>query len=201
MDTLNRAIFILINATPASALWLIKLAQFIAKDLILIVPILNVLLWLWGKKEQMHFQRRLLLKANMALLYALIISACVSHLLPYPRPFAAGFGHQFLNHIANASYPSDHGTIIFTFALAFICWHKRWSGLILLFIACAIAWARVYLGIHWPLDMLGGLLVGLLGCLASQLTWQFYGEKLLAHLNRAYHLLFAFIIRRGWIQY
>ncbi len=34
METLNRALFLWINATPASPQWLISLATFLAKDLI-----------------------------------------------------------------------------------------------------------------------------------------------------------------------
>ncbi len=39
-----------LNATPASPQWAIEMAIFIAKDLILIVPLLVVTLWLWGPR-------------------------------------------------------------------------------------------------------------------------------------------------------
>jgi len=136
----------------------------------------------------------------MALLYALAISWCVGQLLPHPRPFAIGLGHQFLHHAADDSYPSDHGTTIFTFALAFIFWHRLWSGVILMLAGIAIAWSRIYLGVHWPMDMLGGFLVGLLSCLASHLAWQIYGERMLAVINPLYRSLFALPIRKGWTQ-
>lgn len=201
METFNRTVFILINATPNSTQWLLNFALFAAKDLIFIVPTLSIVLWLWGRKNRIEQQRTLILKTNVALIYAFLIATCVSHILPYPRPFAVNYGSQFLQHTANAAYPSDHATIIFTFALAFFCWHRVWSGLCLFVMACAIAWARVYVGVHWPLDMLGGLLISALACLAAQLTWQFFGEKLSPYLIRLYRILFTSAIRKGWVRF
>ena len=197
MEELNRTLFLWINATPDSAAWLLKLATFIAKDLIAIVPMLIVALWLWGPHSGI---RELALKTGIALLYALAISWCIGQLFPHPRPFAIGFGHQFLSHAPDDSYPSDHGTTIFTFALAFIFWHRVWSGVLMLAIGVAIAWSRVYLGVHWPMDMLGGLLVGMLGCLFSQMAWPWYGAPLMKLLHQIYLLLFSLPIRKGWVR-
>jgi len=197
MEELNRTLFLWINATPQSAAWLLELATFIAKDLIAIVPLLIVALWLWGPHSGI---RELVLKTGIALLCALAISWCVGQLFPHPRPFAIGFGHQYLSHAPDASWPSDHGTTIFTFALAFIFWHRVWSGLLLLGIGSAIAWSRVYLGVHWPMDMLGGLLVGIPGCLFSQMAWPWYGEALMKLLHQIYRPIFSLPIRKGWVR-
>jgi len=200
MESLNQSLFLWLNATPDSAPWLISLATFFANDAIALVPFIIIALWLWGPRSQIRSQRTLALKTTIALLYALAIAWGLGSLYPHPRPFAVHQGHQFLAHIADSSFPSDHGTVIFTFALAFICWHRIWSGLVLLVIGAAIAWSRIYLGVHWPMDMLGSMLVAMLACLFAQIFWHIFGEKLLHHLSAIYHLLFAWPISKGWVR-
>ncbi|HDS4947233.1 undecaprenyl-diphosphate phosphatase [Klebsiella aerogenes] len=195
LENINYALFALINATPASSWWAIEVATFIAKDLIIIVPLLVVALWLWGPN-----QRQLVFKVMLALALSLSISWVIGHLFPHDRPFVDGAGYNFLHHAADDSFPSDHGTVIFTFALAFLFWHRVWSGALLLVIASAIAWSRVYLGVHWPLDMLGGLLAGMCGCLGAQLLWQSGGHGLYQWLQRLYRLCFSLPIRKGWVR-
>jgi undecaprenyl-diphosphatase len=200
LENLNYGLFYLINATPASPEWMIDVATFIAKDLINIVPALVVILWLWGPRKQVSAQRQLVIKVAMALVISMTASWTLGHLFPHDRPFVDHIGYNFLHHSADDSFPSDHGTVIFTFALAFLLWHRLWSGVVLMAIAAAIAWSRVYLGVHWPLDMLGGLLVGMIGCLSAQILWNLFGTPLYQALQRIYRICFAFPIRKGLIR-
>ncbi len=134
LENINYALFALLNATPASPQWAIEMAIFIAKDLILIVPLLVVTLWLWGPA-----QRQMVFKLMLALTISLTVSWAIGHLYPHDRPFVAGVGYNFLHHAADDSFPSDHGTVSFTFAPAFLFWHRLWSGALLMAIAAAIA--------------------------------------------------------------
>ena len=181
LENINYALFALLNATPASPQWAIEMAIFIAKDLILIVPLLVVTLWLWGPA-----QRQMVFKLMLALTISLTVSWAIGHLYPHDRP--------------DDSFPSDHGTVSFTFALAFLFWHRLWSGALLMAIAAAIAWSRVYLGVHWPLDMVGGLLAGMCGCLGAALIWHTFGPALYHQLQRLYRLCFSLPIRKGWVR-
>ena len=195
LEKINYALFALLNATPASPQWAIEMAIFIAKDLRLIVPLLVVTLWLWGPA-----QRQMVFKLMLALTISLTVSWAIGHLYPHDRPFVAGVGYNFLHHAADDSFPSDHGTVSFTFALAFLFWHRLWSGALLMAIAAAIAWSRVYLGVHWPLDMVGGLLAGMCGCLGAALIWHTFGPALYHQLQRLYRLCFSLPIRKGWVR-
>lgn len=127
LENLNNSLFYLINATPDSAQWTISLAIFIAKDLISIVPLLAIILWLWGPQNRVTIQRQLVIKMAIALAVGLTISWIMGHLFPHDRPFVNHIGYNFLHHAADDSFPSDHGTVIFTFALAFLFWHRLWS--------------------------------------------------------------------------
>lgn len=74
LENLNNTLFLMINATPASAQWQISLATFLAKDLILIVPVLAAAMWLWGERRQVHAQRHLVVKVATAMAVSLTIS-------------------------------------------------------------------------------------------------------------------------------
>ena len=70
-------------------------------------------------------------------------------------------------HGPGFAFPSGH--TVFYFTLAFAIWHinKKW-GQWLLAGAFILGLARVFIGVHWPFDILGGIAVAWLGVLITK---------------------------------
>jgi len=82
---------------------------------------------------------------------------------PWPRPFRAGhdynlvFGYQ----PTDPSFPANSAAVAFAFATGvFMC--NRKAGTVMYFIAVLWGFSRIYVGIHYPLDIFGGAVIAIL---------------------------------------
>jgi undecaprenyl-diphosphatase len=67
-------------------------------------------------------------------------------------------------HAAGQSFPSDHTTASTAAAIGILLFTRfKKTGIVLLVLAILIGFARVFAGIHYPADILGGVATGLLG--------------------------------------
>ena len=66
--------------------------------------------------------------------------------------------------------------------------------------ALIVAWSRVFLGVHWPVDMLGAFITVLIACALTELLWSLFGPALQNRLQELYRHCFAVPIRKGWVQ-
>lgn len=157
---LNQHLFQLIYAGSAPAAWLLLVAKFAAKQLIYVFPLFLAYQWL------VHpYRRGLVYMTVVALIIAIATSYGLGQLLLTARPFVDGAGQNYLPHVADASFPSDHMTFAATVAFCFMIEKPRWQGVILLLLALVIGWARIFTGLHYPLDVAGGLVLGLVATL------------------------------------
>jgi undecaprenyl-diphosphatase len=77
-------------------------------------------------------------------------------------------GRTLMAHVPENSFPSVHTTFILTvgFALVVTRAAPTW-GKVVSVSGILVAWARIYLGLHFPLDMLAS---GLIACLFGELA-------------------------------
>ncbi|MEI4259839.1 MAG: undecaprenyl-diphosphate phosphatase [Candidatus Dasytiphilus stammeri] len=201
IEHLNRTIFLFFNANYYTAHWKIVGTIYLAKYLIYIIPLVGIFLWFWSADYSLYYYRQIVLKSLLAIGIALLISSCIRQYFPHPRPFQQGIGYVFIKHSLTTSTPSNHGTVIFSFALSFL-WEARLlsMGIVLFIIGIIVAWSRIYLGLHWPLDMIIALLVALIGCSLSQYVWGRCGMTIFNWILKIYRYFFSFPIRKGWIK-
>ena len=151
-------------------------------------------------------------KAALQLLYVSLIAVALADgsghilkdLIARQRPcntftdinLLVGCGHSY-------SMPSNHASNAFAFAMTFFFLRKNSIGYISLAAAALIALSRVYVGVHYPFDVLAGMLLGTGAAYAAILIYRWgckiyekkaYGEALglsllLISLFRVYFIL------------
>lgn len=89
---------------------------------------------------------------------------------PLPDTFSRSDGHDPLVAIGY-SYPYPSGHMLRTTILLgaiFLLWKNRTGRILLAVILAVMALTRVYMGVHWASDVIGGMLLGIAG-----LAWAF----------------------------
>lgn len=111
-------------------------------------------------------------KAGVTMLTALALDVLLCNVMLKPlvgrmRPFTVNTGMELLiNAPKDFSFPSGHTAASFAaaFALLFVK-NKLWIPSMIL--ASLIAFSRLYLYVHYPTDVLAGILLGLIVCVAA----------------------------------
>ena len=105
------------------------------------------------KKEQVAH-------ALLAGLIALGISLIIKHFFPTIRPFVTdGRATDVLLRPHDGSFPSEHAALVFALATT-IFLHDRKVGWFYLISAIVVGTARVLANVHYPVDILGGAMIG-----------------------------------------
>ncbi|MEA2112479.1 MAG: phosphatase PAP2 family protein [Patescibacteria group bacterium] len=106
---------------------------------------------------------KIILKILTATLAAWLISKLIKHFYFSPRPFVLLTDIKTLfTHGLNDSFPSGHTTFAFALATAISLFSNWKTGLFFFVSAILIGLSRITVGIHWPLDILGGLVLGVI---------------------------------------
>jgi undecaprenyl-diphosphatase len=189
--------FLRMNAELNAAAWKLNLAAGTADYLIYLIPLILVVLWCWGNQSQ----RSLALKACVVAFVALGINQLLGIVWPHPRPSMMGLGHTFIPHAIDSSFPSDHATVFAAIGLTLVLANTRSvAGWSIFLLGVCVAWARIFLGVHFPLDMVGAIaVVGAVLVVISRL-WRLVGERITAQATRLYRSLLRRPISLGWIR-
>ena len=196
LSELNLSLFSWINASPEANNTSIHFAIFIANDLLYCMILLFAWFWLRGNYDT----KKQILKAFIFTSIAILISQCISHVYYHPRPFVMEVGRTLIYHAPNGSFPSDHMLIFSSIAFSYLFSAQRKLGIFLLIMAWLVAWSRVYLGVHFPLDMLGAFLLAFALNFFGLKLWNLYKEKIMQWALTLHFYLFKPLIQKGYIK-
>jgi len=76
-----------------------------------------------------------------------------------PRPFVGSEVFSPLFEPSGFSFPSGHATVFFAIAVVMYVWNKK-IGSLFIVSAVLVSLARVFAGVHYPLDIIGGAILG-----------------------------------------
>ena len=116
---------------------------------------------------------------GLALIFCLLIgNLTLKPLIARPRPYIY-FPEMTLliAPLADYSFPSGHTFASFASATALFLHHKKW-GIAAYSLAAVIAFTRLYLYVHFPTDILGGIALGIFnGWIAYKIINKWFHEK------------------------
>lgn len=133
-----------------------KIVVFIGHDLPYVVAAGLFILWLIKRKNANY----IISAFASALVARFVIVELIRAIIYRPRPFLSHGVVQLINKGSEPSFPSGHAAFLFAIALA-IYFYDRRLGLALFIIAVFISAARIVAGVHYPADILGGAILGI----------------------------------------
>ncbi len=108
---------------------------------------------------------------------AWIIAHLVKDVFQTLRPFVALPSVEPLFLYDGYAFPSGHTTFFMAITTVLLFYHKA-VGVFLAFFTIIIGIARIMSGVHWPIDIIGGLLLGLVIGVGMQKIFKIINYKL-----------------------
>ncbi|MEV2247658.1 phosphatase PAP2 family protein [Streptomyces sp. NPDC049970] len=149
----------------AAPTWFDRVMEFVGEYGIMLGMVL-VVLWCWwsvrrrGTSEDSVTAVAGLVWAPLAAGVALLINIPIRGFVERPRPF---FDHQGLDVLVKGktdfSFVSDHATMAMAIAVGLFVANRKF-GLVAIALALLEGFCRVYMGVHYPTDVIGGFALG-----------------------------------------
>ena len=111
------------------------------------------------KKDSLNFRKSAVICATV------VTSAAVTYILKHAinreRPFVTYSSLDPAISVSSASFPSGHTSNSFSLATSLSLAYPKWYVIAPSYLwASSVAYSRMHLGVHYPSDLLGGIVIG-----------------------------------------
>ena len=121
------------------------------------IVIISFIFWNISKKDGF--------KLVSAVIFSGLINSVLKIIFHTPRPFETldSISGKRVETATGYSFPSGHtqGATTFFISLAQVV-RRRWFSITAIVLLLLVGISRMYLGVHWPADVAGGLVIGIL---------------------------------------
>jgi undecaprenyl-diphosphatase len=155
-------IFQLINSLAGHTKWLDQVGIFLAAYSQYFLGA-GIVVWML-LKDRSNFWKNFKIAAYFfvtAIVSRFIFGEILKRVINRPRPFEVHRVIQLISEDKGQSFPSGHMSFFFAFSTAVYLYNKK-AGLICFAVSFMMGLARIYTGVHYPLDILGGMALGII---------------------------------------
>ena len=147
-----------------------KAVMFISLNHLFKGGIFVLVIWfLWFKKGKKKLYRPIILINILGCFLVMFLARILARILPYRlRPLhddsielslPVNFNESYAEGLS--SFPSDHAALFFALATGIYFLNKKYGIIALLYSLLIICLPRIYLGLHFPSDIIGGATLGI----------------------------------------
>lgn len=135
----------------------------------------------WPPKDRLKNRAMVFVALASAIISRLVVKAMVLFFYERPRPYVVfPSAHKLISiDIADnfQSFPSGHAIFFFSLSMA-ICFYNKKLGILFFISSALMGIARVFAGVHWPSDIIGGLILGMITAFIIQKIYLRYKTKI-----------------------
>lgn len=181
MEDLNLSFFNFLHSLSGRNSFIDAAGIFVAQY----IPYIIFFAFLWlvisqqGLPAQAGWRQRMFFFSEAAIAVILsrgIITEIIRFFYYSPRPFEA-LHFQSLIPESGSSIPSGHAAFFFALAIIIYFYNRRW-GIWYFATTVFISLARIFVGVHWPSDIIAGAVVGILSGIFVHSLLKSYFQKL-----------------------
>jgi membrane-associated phospholipid phosphatase len=157
---MDRRLYRWVNHLADRTSWAHGLFAAYANLGIVLFALLLLIVYLQGRRDDDPTEVAGALWAGGAALIALELAQIIGRSIDRLRPYESMTDvHVLVARSADFSIPSDHATVVGAVAMGLVLVNRRW-GTIAAGLAVLMAFTRVYVGAHYPGDVVAGLALG-----------------------------------------
>lgn len=123
-------------------------------------------------------ERRAFVLAIVSIPLVIVLIKIIHLFIFQPRPFENLDIIPLIKGEADASFPSRHASLMTAISFPYLFYKSKWA-LLFLFLMLWVGIARVYVGVHYPIDILGGFITGLVSFLLTRQIIKILRTKIL----------------------